>query len=253
MNAKTSTSELRKLYLQRRCSTFTIRSSILSHLDNKIAGHFKMAAVEHIRLAQSLHPRLLRFFTRFPPPQLQTSIFQTSQPLPIEAEPTIEVAANTSSSDPNATTTTTLPTSPPTSTPTLQPNFTQTRGTVKTNPFLPFLNPTTNRWHSPHYSLRRQSELYKLAQTHNVLSLMPLGPKHPAIKDEKRIANALATHEKLRGGKLPISGKRAKGKVWERTLRGRMEERRKAMEGMPEMIRGWKQRGHGRGWRKWPK
>lgn len=210
-----------------------------------------MAAVEHIRLAQSLHPRLLRFFTRFPPPQLQASAFQTSQ-LPLE-EPTIEVASNTSSFNPNEVTTTTLPASPsdPTAT-TAPPDRTHNKG-KKTNPFTPFLNPTTNRWHAPHYSLRRQSELYKLAIADNVLPLMPIGPKHPDVKDEKRIQNALATHERLREGKLPISGKRAKGKLWERTLRVRMEERRVAMEGMPEMIRGWKQRGHGRGWRKWPK
>jgi len=82
---------------------------------------------------------------------------------------------------------------------------------------------------------------------------MPPSPKHPQIKDERKIERALMINARMREGLLPVSGKKAKGKVWERSLRGRLEERRKAMEGMPEMIRDWKQKGHGRGWRKWPK
>jgi hypothetical protein len=33
----------------------------------------------------------------------------------------------------------------------------------------------------------------------------------------------------------------------------RLEKRRQAMLEMPKMIADWKQRGHGRGWKKWPK
>ena len=199
-----------------------------------------MAAVEHVRLAQSLHPRLLSFFNRFPPPQLMPS-----------AQPTAEVAtvSNTSPSDPNAYITTTASATP---TGLLQLSWPD-NSKQKSNPFLPFKNPRTGNWHGPHYSLRRQSELYRLAQTHNVLSLMPPSPKHPQIKDERKIERALIINARMREGLLPVSGKKAKGKVWERSLRGRLEERRKAMEGMPEMIRDWKQKGHGRGWRKWPK
>jgi hypothetical protein len=71
------------------------------------------------------------------------------------------------------------------------------------------------------------------------------------------------------------------GKEWERTLKGRyvhhnptiplrkrissracadanyvncrLEKRRQAMLEMPKMIATWKERGHGRGWKKWPK
>jgi hypothetical protein len=33
----------------------------------------------------------------------------------------------------------------------------------------------------------------------------------------------------------------------------RLEKRRQAMLDMPKMIADWKERGHGRGWKKWPK
>lgn len=85
------------------------------------------------------------------------------------------------------------------------------------------------------------------------MPLMPLSPKHPEVKEEKRLERALRAHSRMAEGLHPLSGKKVKGKLWERTLRGRMEERRKAMEGMPEMIRVWKERGHGRGWKKWPR
>lgn len=75
---------------------------------------------------------------------------------------------------------------------------------------------------------------------------MPLSAKHPEVRELKRIENGL----RVQGTGI---GKRVKGKLWERTLKGRLDERRKAMEGMPEMIRLWKQRGHGRGWKKFPK
>lgn len=188
-----------------------------------------MAAMEsHIRLAQNLHPRLLRFFTRFPPSTITGAAPSSS------SEP-VQIAANTSSMDPNATTTTT------TVEPSNEPTYPRNR-----NPFLAFKNPQTGNWHAPHYSLRRQAELFKLATAYDVLPLMPHSPKHPEIKEQKRIDNGL----RVQGTGV---GKKVKGKLWERTLKGRLEDRRKAMEGMPEMIRQWKERGHGRGWKKWPK
>ncbi|KAL1588190.1 hypothetical protein WHR41_03039 [Cladosporium halotolerans] len=181
---------------------------------------------QHIRLAQDLHPRLLRFFTRFPPAAL-TGATATPEP--------VQIAETTSPSDPNATATTTTAQSPP------EHTYPRNR-----NPFLAFKNPRTGNWHAPHYSLRRQAELFKLAKAHDVLPLMPLSPKHPEVKEQKRIENGL----RVQGTGI---GKKVKGKLWERTLKGRLEDRRKAMEGMPEMIRQWKERGHGRGWKKWPK
>jgi large subunit ribosomal protein L25 len=194
-----------------------------------------MAAVNqhHLRLAKSLDPRLLRFFTKFPPPQIAPDLYQ--QP-PAEQ---ITTAPLTSPSDPNASTTETTsdPPSP------YESQLTNANG-KKLHPFLPFRNPSTGNWHAPTYSLRRQSILFKLAQKHNVLPLMPLCPKHPEVK-------ALRREEGLKMKGTGV-GQRVKGHKWERTLRGRLEERRRAMEAMPGMIREWKRLGHGRGWKKWP-
>ncbi|KAK3677717.1 54S ribosomal protein L25, mitochondrial [Recurvomyces mirabilis] len=93
----------------------------------------------------------------------------------------------------------------------------------KTNPFLASKNPTTGAWHSPHYSLRRQADLFRLAIDHNVLSLMPTSPKHPLVKEAKRIQHGLRV-------KGTGEGQRVKGKYWERTLQSRLDTRRQAME-----------------------
>ncbi|KAF2159069.1 hypothetical protein M409DRAFT_71308 [Zasmidium cellare ATCC 36951] len=195
---------------------------------------------QHIRLAQRLHPRLLNFFTKFPPP-LIAGTATTARTIPSN-EKTITIAENTSSIDPNAgasTTTATVSSSEPEA-------HSDLFSKPYRNPFLPFKNPQTGNWHGPQISLRRQADLFKLAVEHNVLSLMPLGPKHPEVKEQKRIENGL----RVQGTGI---GKKVKGKHWERALRGKLEGRRQAMEGMPEMIRQWKERGHGRGWKKWPK
>lgn len=195
-----------------------------------------MAAInqQHLRLAKSLDPRLLRFFTKFPPPQIAPALYQQ---LPPTAEP-ITTTSNTSPVDANAEP---IESSSPPETQT--PALTNANG-KKLHPFLPFRNPSTGNWHAPTYSLRRQSILFKLAQQQGVIPLMPLCPKHPEVKAAKREEGL-----KMKGTGV---GQRVKGKKWERTLRGRLEERRRAMEGMPEMIREWKRLGHGRGWKKWP-
>ncbi|KAK5173696.1 54S ribosomal protein L25, mitochondrial [Saxophila tyrrhenica] len=199
-----------------------------------------MAAMESsISLARTLDPRLLRFFTRFPPPALR-GLSQTPQSPSPE---TVQIAENTSSMDPNEGAATSTITPTPNSSPSPYPTTNDGR---KHNPFLPFRNPSTGNWHSPHYSLRRQAVLFKLAQQHNVLPLMPLSPKHPEVKATKRLEQGLRV-------KGTGEGQKVKGKLWERTLQGRLEARRKAMEGMPEMVRQWKERGHGRGWKKWPR
>ncbi len=188
----------------------------------------------HIRLAKSLDGRLLRFFTRFPPPQLRGTA---------SAAPSVQVAENTSSIDSNANTPPRLTSGAPA--PSSDLINAMDPAIRKNNPFLPFKNPQTGNWHSPYYSLRRQAVLFKLAKEHNVLELMPLSPKHPEVKEQKRLGQGL----RMKGIGV---GQKVKGKRWERTLGGRLEERRKAMEAMPEMIRQWKERGHGRGWKKWP-
>lgn len=191
---------------------------------------------QHIRLAQQLHPRLLRLFTKYPPAPIATASSAISS---TQQSETITIAENTSSSDPNIGASTTQIATPTAELQTQQPSR---------NPFLPFRNPRTGNWQSPQISLRRQAELFKLARAYDVLPLMPISPKHPEVKEQKRIENGL----RVQGTGV---GKKVKGKAWERTMRGRLEERRRAMEGMPEMIREWKERGHGRGLPKgkWPK
>ncbi|WPH03079.1 Hypothetical protein R9X50_00595300 [Acrodontium crateriforme] len=186
-----------------------------------------MATVRsHVELAQALPPRLLDFFRRWQPPSI--AAFGAAS----QSTPTVRIAEITSSQDPNA---------PSASEVALPEN-----AVWKKNPFLPFKNPQTGHWHGPHYSLRRQAELFKLAEQHNVLPLMPMSPKHPQAKEQSRIDHGL----RVKGTGV---GQRVKGHHWERTLKTRLETRRKAMEVMPDMIQLWKERGHGRGWKKYPK
>ena len=194
---------------------------------------------KYIRLAQSLPPPLLKFFTRYPP----QALLKPASPTTTTAEK-VQVASNTSSADPNANEPTQITeafseldlTSSSLSSSSLQP----------ANPFLPWKNPMTRRWQPAAYSLRRQAELVKLAVKHNVVSLLPHSSKLPSEVERRRVEHGL----RVKGTGV---GQKVKGKMWERTLKGRLEDRRKAMEAMPEMIKQWKERGHGRGWKKWPK
>lgn len=178
---------------------------------------------EHVRLARSLPPRLLNFFKRYPPALEPTTQSTT-------------LASNTSSSDANANTPTSVASESAIPESSLQP----------TNPFMPFKNPVTQRWQPAAYSLRKQSEIIKLATKHNVVSLLPYTHKLPDEVARRRAEHGL----RVKGTGV---GQKVKGKMWERTLKGRLADRQKAMEAMPEMIRHWKERGHGRGWKKWPK
>ncbi|GAB7354723.1 hypothetical protein MBLNU459_g5139t1 [Dothideomycetes sp. NU459] len=180
---------------------------------------------EHLRLARSLPAQLLSFFKKHPPAALQpASATATSA-----STTTTTTATSTSSPDQPAAASQTASSADP--------------SLARTNPFLPFKNPLTNRWQPAAYSLRRQADLVKLAQKHHVLSLLPWSPKSPAEVERKRAEHGL----RVKGTGV---GQKVKGKMWERTLKGRLDERRRAMEAMPEMIREWKQRGHGRGFKK---
>lgn len=198
------------------------------------------ALESNIRLAQQLPPRLLNFFKKYPPPALRAEPAAHPTPTPASEGESITIAEPTSSSDPNVGASTTTYPVRDASDPLDQSSKRYH------NPFLPFRNPRTGNWHGPAISLRRQADLFKLAREHSVLPLMPIAPKHPEVKEQKRIDNGL----RVQGTGI---GRRVKGKLWERQMRGKLDERRKAMEGMPEMIRQWKERGHGRGWKKWPK
>ncbi|KAJ5774120.1 hypothetical protein N7457_009016 [Penicillium paradoxum] len=112
------------------------------------------------------------------------------------------------------------------------------------NPFLP--HKRFGKWEAPKYGLRQQADLMKLAIKYNVDQLLPPSRKSVEFKETRRAERGL----QVKGTGV---GQKVKGHKWERTMESRLEDRRKAMEGMPEMVRLWKQRGHGRGWRQWPK
>ncbi|KAF2112831.1 hypothetical protein BDV96DRAFT_648470 [Lophiotrema nucula] len=185
-------------------------------------------AAEQVALAKSLPPRLLRFFARYPP----GSVAQTA---PTAASTTI---STTPPSDPNAPVT-------EASTPSTTPPSSSSSPALR-NPFLPSKNYTTGTWYGPRYGLRQQADLVKLAQTHGVLDLLPYTTKLPGEKEKRRVEKGL----RVKGTGV---GEKVKGKGWERTLKGKLALRRKAMERMPSLVQEWKQKGHGRGWKKWPK
>ncbi|CAI7636203.1 hypothetical protein N7533_013684 [Penicillium manginii] len=114
------------------------------------------------------------------------------------------------------------------------------------NPFLPRKIFTTGKWIGPRYGLRQQADLVKLAIKYNVEPLLPPSTKSTEYKQARLAERGL----RIKGTGI---GQKVKGHKWERTMEARLEDRRKAMTEMPEMIRLWKQRGHGRGWRQWPK
>lgn len=100
------------------------------------------------------------------------------------------------------------------------------------NPFLP--QKFNGRWSGPRYSLRQQADLVKLAIKYNIEELLPLGRKSSEYKATRLAERGL----RIKGTGI---GQKVKGHKWERTMETRLEERRKAMGEMPEMIRLWKQ------------
>ncbi|RFU24227.1 hypothetical protein B7463_g12110, partial [Scytalidium lignicola] len=178
---------------------------------------------QFIKLAERLPPQLLRFFARYPPqtilPQSQTSLSTTS-PDASSAPTAVDPAAS-------------------------NPSQTAVNSTVP-SPFAPHKHPITGKWHDPVFSLRRQADLVKLARQYGVEELLPPTTKGTVERLKRRAENGL----RVKGTGV---GQRVKGKESERTLKGRLEMRKKAMLEMPKMIQQWKERGHGRGWKKWPK
>ncbi|OAP62111.1 hypothetical protein AYL99_04314 [Fonsecaea erecta] len=114
------------------------------------------------------------------------------------------------------------------------------------NPFLPRKNFVTGRWAGPKIGLRRQADLVKLAKDLGIEELLPPGRKSSVFKESRLLQRGL----RIRG---TGEGQKVKGHKWERHMGATLEKRRKAMESMPELIREWKQKGHGRGWKKYPK
>ena len=216
---------------------------------------------QYEQLANTLPKPLLNFFRRFPP----GSIAQTP-PLTIEeriaaraarqAAATEAAATNPDQSSTESPTTPTSFSSSPSPTPSPWTSITPESQKAllsaspladpNYNPFLPWRNPVTGRWRGARYGLRRQADLCKMARKHGVEELLPWSPKLSWVKEEKKELKGL----RVKGTGV---GQRVKGHLWERTMKGRLQERREAMRAMPELIQEWKRRGHGRGWKKWPK
>ncbi|EWC46241.1 hypothetical protein DRE_04412 [Drechslerella stenobrocha 248] len=116
-----------------------------------------------------------------------------------------------------------------------------TAETPQLNPFTTTRNPATGKWQDPIYSLRRQADLCKLARKYGVETLLPPTPKSAASREQR----ALEVKK--------VTAKKVKGQIWERQLMAKVEKRKQAMLKMPQLIKEWKLKGHGRGWRDWPK
>lgn len=84
------------------------------------------------------------------------------------------------------------------------------------------------------FSLRRQAELVKKAMNYGVAELLPHTNKMPWVKAQKREEQGL----RVKGTGV---GEKVKGKAWERTVKGRLEKRRRAMLEMPKLVQQWKQ------------
>lgn len=102
------------------------------------------------------------------------------------------------------------------------------------NPFLPQPAPGGKKWRSPKYGLRQQADLIKLARKYGVEELLPTSRKSAIFKQTRLAERGLA----IKGTGI---GQKVKGHKWERTMETRLEERKKAMIEMPELIRQWKQ------------
>jgi large subunit ribosomal protein L25 len=127
-----------------------------------------------------------------------------------------------------------------------EPETTTRANRPPSNPFLPFRHPSTGRWSGARISLRTQASLVKLAKAANVEHLLPPGRKSSAFKESRILERGL----RVRG---TGEGQKVKGHKWERQMPEMLAKRREALENMPALVREWEARGHGRGWRKFPK
>lgn len=164
----------------------------------------------YIKLAQSLPPQLLRFFTRYKPRVVKNSTVAT---------PTFTSTTSTVPPSPNTQQATTLHHR-------LEPSNLP-------NPFRAFKNPKTGEWRDPIYSLRRQADLVKMARANGIEELLPFTVKGTDARLQRRAEHGL----RVKGTGV---GQRVKGKAWERTMKSKLEKRKEAMEGMPNLIHEWK-------------
>ncbi|KAI9817015.1 MAG: hypothetical protein M1826_001679 [Phylliscum demangeonii] len=190
------------------------------------------AQSQYAELGRTLPRRLQTFFVRYPPPRALPATRPALVPSKKRPKSATATAAASTDAAPPALppAATAAPRAPP-------PVF---------NPFEAYKSPITGRWHDPKYSLRRQAELVKLARENGVEELLPFTVKGT----EERLRRRQELGLRVRGTGV---GQKVKGKKWERGLEDKLEKRRQAMLNMPQMIKNWKVRGHGRGWKRFPK
>lgn len=175
-----------------------------------------------------------------PPQSTTTNLDATTDP--ISSTTPLDSAAL-----PLSTATEPTPSTPSTTLPTGRIVDGLTRATrFPANPFLPFRNPSTGHWAGARISLRTQADLVKIAKKHRVEDLLPPGRKSTAFKDARTLQKGL----RVKGTGF---GERVKGHKWERAMPEMLQKRKEALEQMPALVREWQARGHGRGWKKWPK
>lgn len=170
------------------------------------------ATIEYVKLAQSLPPRLLRFFARYPPTILSSTLTHAQ----------VTTALNTSSTHSNASQEEATVVDIPIRSPKVY------------NPFKAQKHPLTAVWQTSRFSLRRQADLVKMARHHGVEELLPYTPKKTDVRLRKR--EQLGLRVKGTG-----EGQKVKGKKEERTMKTRLDRRRRAILEMPAMIEKWKE------------
>jgi large subunit ribosomal protein L25 len=149
-----------------------------------------MSTRQFVKLAESLPPRLTRFFARYPPPAILPSGTNnppsSAAPNPSQTDATSSVDQITSGID----------------------------GLSFPSPFKCHKHPVTGKWHDPVFSLRRQAELVKLARQHGVEELLPFTVKGTQERIRRRTENGL----RVKGTGI---GQHVKGKERERTMKTR--------------------------------
>lgn len=94
---------------------------------------------------------------------------------------------------------------------------------IDANPFLPNKHPVTGRYHNPKYSLRRMSDLYKLARQYGLHELLP--PRNKLFFEEKYQQKKF-----MKGVLLP------KGHKYELAYQEKMQKMRDAIKNADEYI-----------------
>ncbi|ODV66390.1 hypothetical protein HYPBUDRAFT_153258 [Hyphopichia burtonii NRRL Y-1933] len=92
------------------------------------------------------------------------------------------------------------------------------------NPFLPNKNLDSGRWQEAKYSLRRASDLFKMAYKFGIQDLLPPLPQKRFFEDKYE-------NKKWMKGVL-----KQKQQVWERKLPEKLQARKEALENMDQTI-----------------